>query len=131
MVELSLLEYEILNNEYIRCLKLIKIYSKIGQKCLLFKLKSFECLISKTIYENVITKLKEKLICEGYDVYICKTELLIFWDKKKNNVSSVEIIEDKPTNNKKKNNKEEININHIKFFLGDYQDNFPIKTGKY
>ena len=54
-------------------------------------------------YRALVKKETEKLISEGYDVYICKTELLIFWDNKKNNVSSVEIVEDKPTNNKKKN----------------------------
>lgn len=131
MVELSLIEYEILNNEYIRCLKLIKKYSSIGQKCLLFKLKSFECLISKSIYENVLTKLKDKLFSEGYDVYIHKTELLIFWDNKKSNVSTFEVIEDNSVHKKKNKKEEEVHIDHIKFFLGDYQDNFPIKTGKY
>lgn len=133
MNELSLIEYEILNKEYIRCLNLIKNYSKVGQKCLLFKLNSFECLISKPIYEHVLARLKDKLISEGYDVYLHKSEILIFWDKKVCKVSSVEIVEDKTVTSKKKNRKDDddIHIDHIKFFLGEYQDNFPIKTGKY
>lgn len=131
MTEISLIEYEILNNEYIRCLKLIKNYSNVGQKCLLFKLKSFECLISKNIYDNVLNKLKEKLIQEGYDVYLYKSEILIFWDNKTCQVSPVDIIS-KSCSHKKKNKKDEdIIIDHIKIFFGEYQDNFPIKTGKY
>lgn len=126
MDKLSLIEYELLNKEYIRCLKLINKYSQNGQKCILFKLKSFECLISKKIYDNVLVNLQRKLIADGYDVYLYKSEILIFWDNKINKIS-----DDITVKCQSKKGKEDVKIKHINLSFGDFTDNLPIKTGIY
>lgn len=130
---LSSFEYELFNKEYIRCLKLINEYTKREQKCIIFKLRSFECLISKTMYNTILNELIKQLQKDNYDVYCSGTELLIFWDQRSNPVTK-EVCQ--PTiktvvSKKKKKEDEVIKIDHINISFGDYVDNLPIKTGEY
>lgn len=131
---LSSFEYELFNKEYIRCLKLINEYTKRNQKCILFKLRSFECLISRSMYETVLNELIKQLQKDNYDVYCSGTELLIFWDERGTPIVNDEqpcIKEVKTSSKKKKKDEEDIKINHINIQFGEYVDEFPIKTGDY
>lgn len=131
---LSSFEYELFNKEYIRCLKLINEYTKRNQKCILFKLRSFECLISRSMYETVLNELIKQLQKDNYDVYCSGTELLIFWDERGTPIVNDEqpcIKEVKTVSKKKKKDGEDIKIDHINIQFGDYIDEFPIKTGNY
>ena len=131
---LSSFEYELFNKEYIRCLKLINEYTKRNQKCIIFKLRSFECLISKSMYETVLNELIKQLQKDNYDVYCSGTELLIFWDERGTPIVNDEqpcIKEVKTASKKKKKDEEDIKINHINIQFGEYVDEFPIKTGNY
>lgn len=131
---LSSFEYELFNKEYIRCLKLINEYTKRNQKCILFKLRSFECLISRSMYETVLNELIKQLQKDNYDVYCSGTELLIFWDERGTPIVNDEqpcIKEVKTASKKKKKDEEDIKINHINIQFGEYVDEFPIKTGNY
>lgn len=131
---LSSFEYELFNKEYIRCLKLINEYTKRNQKCIIFKLRSFECLISKSMYETVLNELIKQLQKDNYDVYCSGTELLIFWDERGTPIVNDEqpcIKEVKTASKKKKKDEEDIKINHINIQFGEYVDEFPIKTGDY
>lgn len=131
---LNSFEYELVNKEYIRCLHLIREYSNRGQKCILFKLRSFECLINKTLYNTILRNLQLQLENDHYEVYLHNTELLIFWDKRfeamstaQNNLNNIAGISRKG----KKKNDENILIEHTNLQIGEYVDSFPIKTGKY
>lgn len=130
---LSSFEYELFNKEYIRCLKLINEYTKRNQKCIIFKLRSFECLISKSMYETVLNELIKQLQKDNYDVYCSGTELLIFWDERGTPIVNDEpcVKEVKTSSKKKKKDEEDIKINHINIQFGEYVDEFPIKTGNY
>lgn len=131
---LSSFEYELFNKEYIRCLKLINEYTKRNQKCILFKLRSFECLISRSMYETVLNELIKQLQKDNYDVYCSGTELLIFWDERGTPIVNDEqpcIKEVKTASKKKKKDEEDIKIDHINIQFGEYVDEFPIKTGDY
>lgn len=143
---LSSFEYELYNKEYIRCLNLINTYSKNGQKCIIFKLKLFECLISHKIYNNVLTEIKQQLERDNFDVYSTGSELLIFWDKRENKVNNKnnetnESLQENTfiknsivsvnTTKKKKKNDENISIDHIKLTFGNFEDLLPIRTGNY
>lgn len=131
---LSSFEYELFNKEYIRCLKLINEYTKRNQKCIIFKLRSFECLISKSMYETVLNELIKQLQKDNYDVYCSGTELLIFWDERGTPIVNDEqpcIKEVKTASKKKKKDEEDIKIDHINIQFGEYVDEFPIKTGNY
>lgn len=131
---LSSFEYELFNKEYIRCLKLINEYTKRNQKCIIFKLRSFECLISKSMYETVLNELIKQLQKDNYDVYCSGTELLIFWDERGTPIVNDEqpcIKEVKTSSKKKKKDEEDIKIDHINIQFGEYVDEFPIKTGNY
>lgn len=131
---LSSFEYELFNKEYIRCLKLINEYTKRNQKCIIFKLRSFECLISRSMYETVLNELIKQLQKDNYDVYCSGSELLIFWDERGTPTVNDEqpcIKEVKTSSKKKKKDEEDIKIDHINIQFGDYIDEFPIKTGDY
>lgn len=131
---LSSFEYELFNKEYIRCLKLINEYTKRNQKCIIFKLRSFECLISRSMYETVLNELIKQLQKDNYDVYCSGTELLIFWDERGTPIVNDEqpcIKEVKTASKKKKKDEEDIKIDHINIQFGEYVDEFPIKTGNY
>lgn len=134
---LSSFEYELFNKEYIRCLKLINEYTKRNQKCIIFKLRSFECLISRNMYETVLNELIKQLQKDNYDVYCSGSELLIFWDQRGSPIINDEqthppcIKEVKSVAKKKKKDEETIKIDHINMQFGDYVDEFPIKTGEY
>lgn len=131
---LSSFEYELFNKEHIRCLKLINEYTKRNQKCIIFKLRSFECLISKSMYETVLNELIKQLQKDNYDVYCSGTELLIFWDERGTPIVNDEqpcIKEVKTASKKKKKDEEDIKIDHINIQFGEYVDEFPIKTGNY
>lgn len=133
---LNSFEYELVNKEYIRCLNLIREYSNRGQKCIIFKLRSFECLINKTLYNTILHNLQLQLENDHYEVYLHNTELLIFWDKRFESMSTIQnnITENNvitiPQKSKKKND-ENILIEHTNLQFGEYVDSFPIKTGKY
>ena len=133
---LSPFEYEIVNREYIRCLKLINTYNQRGQKCIIFSLRSFECMINATMYANVLQGVTEQLQKDNYDVITCKREILILWDQRESvitnkNESNVEVIANKTSKKKSKKKNEDIVINHIQLKFGDFIDDFPIKTGVY
>lgn len=132
---LSPYEYELFNKEYMRCLKLINEYTKRDQKCIIFKLRSFECLISKGMYTTVLNELIKQLQKDSYEVYCSGTELLIFWDQRnittESNIDKVKTTHISAIKKKKKNNDEEIKIDHINLQFGDYIDELPIKTGDY
>ena len=135
---LSSFEYELYKKEYLRCLNLINTYSKQNQKCILFKLKSFECMISKQIYDNVLNEIKFQLQHDNFDVYSSNSELLIFWDKcyeKKENISEESlketIILKNSSKKTKKKNDENISIDHVKINFGNFEDLLPIRTGNY
>lgn len=130
---LSSYEYELFNKEHIRCLKLINEYTKRDQKCIIFKLRSFECLISKSMYTTVLNELIKQLQKDSYDVYCSGTELLIFWDRRVLSEPTVETVQTHTPAHKKKKKKdeEEIKIDHINLQFGDYVDELPIKTGDY
>lgn len=131
---LSSFEYELFNKEYIRCLKLINEYTKRNQKCILFKLRSFECLISRSMYETVLNELIKQLQKDNYDVFCSGTELLIFWDERGTPIVNDEqpcIKEVKTSAKKKKKDEEDIKIDHINIQFGEYVDEFPIKTGNF
>lgn len=134
---LTSFEYEIVNKEYIRCLKLINTYNQHGQKCIIFSLRSFECLINKTMYNTVFNNVADQLRKDNYDVIINNREMLILWDKrddiigkKINEERETKIIE-KQLNKKIKKKDKDITLNHISIKFGDYVDSFPIKTGIY
>ena len=130
---LSSYEYELFNKEHLRCLKLINEYTKRDQKCIIFKLRSFECLISKSMYTTVLNELIKQLQKDSYDVYCSGTELLIFWDRRVLSEPTVETVQTHTPapKKKKKKNEEEIKIDHINLQFGDYVDELPIKTGDY
>lgn len=130
---LSSYEYELFNKEHIRCLKLINEYTKRDQKCIIFKLRSFECLISKSMYTTVLNELIKQLQKDSYDVYCSGTELLIFWDRRVLSEPTVETVQTHTPapKKKKKKDEEEIKIDHINLQFGDYVDELPIKTGDY
>lgn len=130
---LSSYEYELFNKEHIRCLKLINEYTKRDQKCIIFKLRSFECLISKSMYTTVLNELIKQLQKDSYDVYCSGTELLIFWDRRVLSEPTVETVQTRTPapKKKKKKDEEEIKIDHINLQFGDYVDELPIKTGDY
>lgn len=134
---LTSFEYEIVNKEYIRCLKLINTYNQRGQKCIIFSLRSFECLINKTMYNTVFNSVADQLRKDNYDVITHNREMLILWDKrddiigkKINEERETKIIE-KQLNKKIKKKDKDITLNHISIKFGDYIDSFPIKTGIY
>lgn len=130
---LSSYEYELFNKEHLRCLKLINEYTKRDQKCIIFKLRSFECLISKSMYTTVLNELIKQLQKDSYDVYCSGTELLIFWDRRVLSEPTVETVQTHTPapKKKKKKDEEEIKIDHINLQFGDYVDELPIKTGDY
>ena len=130
---LSSYEYELFNKEHLRCLKLINEYTKRDQKCIIFKLRSFECLISKSMYTTVMNELIKQLQKDSYDVYCSGTELLIFWDRRVISEPTVETVQTHTPapKKKKKKDEEEIKIDHINLQFGDYVDELPIKTGDY
>ena len=128
---LSSYEYELFNKEHLRCLKLINEYTKRDQKCIIFKLRSFECLISKSMYTTVLNELIKQLQKDSYDVYCSGTELLIFWDRRVLSEPTVETVQTHTPAPKKKKDEEEIKIDHINLQFGDYVDELPIKTGDY
>ena len=130
---LSSYEYELFNKEHLRCLKLINEYTKRDQKCIIFKLRSFECLISKSMYTTVLNELIKQLQKDSYDVYCSGTELLIFWDRRVISEPTVETVQTHTPapKKKKKKDEEEIKIDHINLQFGDYVDELPIKTGDY
>ena len=134
---LSSFEYELVNKEYIRCLNLINVYSKRGQQCIIFKLRSFECMINKDLYHKVMNGLIKQLQNDNYEVYTSNSEILIFWDKRfdkkddiiehHNNIS----VNTSHSKRKKKKEDENITIDHVKINFGDFEDSLPIKTGNY
>ena len=114
-------------------MKLINEYTKRDQKCIIFKLRSFECLISKSMYTTVMNELIKQLQKDSYDVYCSGTELLIFWDRRVISEPTVETVQTHTPapKKKKKKDEEEIKIDHINLQFDDYVDELPIKTGDY
>lgn len=126
-------EYNLVQKEYLRCLKLINVYKANKQFCILFKLRSFECLINKVLYDKVINGVMIQLQNDNYDVFKDKSQLLILWDHTNKRKDKPPEIKPQPKiqSNKKGKKDDNIILDHIDLHFGDFVDNFPIKTGNY